>query len=153
MPPCEDWTALPIYSKLALMAATISGRIFVGPGLCNDPVYLESSIGYTFDLIEAQQAIKHIRPILKPFLAPRLQPVKDLMERRQLMTAKLGPEVRRRRDGENSDPNFQKPDDLLQWVLDRSKGTESDTVESITNLQLSIIFAAIHTTTMTATHV
>jgi hypothetical protein len=152
MPPCDDWTPVNIYSKLSIMVAKISGRMFVGPDLCNEPDYLESSVAYTFDLIGAQHAIKQLRPFLKPILASRLPEVKLLRERERKITGVLAPEVERRREAEKNDPNCQKPDDLLQWLLNRTKGTSEDTVENIVKLQLAVIFAAIHTTTMTVTH-
>ncbi|KAH7063768.1 ent-kaurene oxidase [Paraphoma chrysanthemicola] len=153
MPPCTDWTAVHIYSKLSIMVAKISGRMFVGPDLCNHPDYLESSVAYTFDLIAAQHAIKRVRPILKPFLASRLPEVKILRERERKIKQVLAPEVRRRREARGKDSNYQEPDDLLQWLLNRSGGDAGkDTVDHIVKLQLAVIFAAIHTTTMTVTH-
>ncbi|KAF9693539.1 hypothetical protein EKO04_008549 [Ascochyta lentis] len=154
MPPCSDWTAVHIYSKLSIMVAKISGRLFVGPDLCNQPDYLECSVAYTFDLIAAQHAIKQLRPILKPFLASRLPEVKLLRERERKIKEVLAPEVRRRCEAEKKDANYQKPDDLLQWLLNRSSGdTSEDKVGHIVKLQLAVIFAAIHTTTMTVTHI
>ena len=42
---------------------------------------------------------------------------------------------------------------LLQWLLNRSSGdTSEDAVNHIVRLQLAVIFVAIHTTTMTVTH-
>ncbi|KAF2820408.1 hypothetical protein CC86DRAFT_471493 [Ophiobolus disseminans] len=75
MPDCNDWTPVHVYSKPSKMVAKISGRLFVGPDLCNDPIYPESSIAYTFDVIGAQHAIKHVRPILKPFLFEHPDPL------------------------------------------------------------------------------
>jgi|SRR5690242_16122613 len=153
MPPCEDWTPVHIYSKLSVMVAKISGRMFVGPDLCNQQDYLESSVAYTFDLIHAQHAIKQIRPILKPFLASRLPEVKLLRDRELKVKQILAPEVERRRAAEAKYSNYVKPDDLLQWLLDRSShGNKEATVDEIVKLQLAVIFAAIHTTTMTVTH-
>jgi len=49
------------------------------------------------------------------------------------------------------DPNWQEPDDMLQWMITRGKG--KDTIDEITRFQLGLIFAAIHTTSMTVTSI
>ncbi|KAH6611683.1 ent-kaurene oxidase [Boeremia exigua] len=154
MPRCEDWTPVHIYSKLSIMVAKISGRMFVGPNLCNQPDYLECSVAYTFDLIHAQHAIKQLRPVLKPFLASRLPEVKLLRDREFKIKQVLAPEVERRRAAAANDSNYVEPDDLLQWLLNRSShGNKEATVDEIVKLQLAVIFAAIHTTAMTVTNI
>ncbi|PSN68834.1 ent-kaurene oxidase [Corynespora cassiicola Philippines] len=153
MPPCDDWTPVPIYIKLANMVAKISGRIFVGPELCHDPEYLDAGINYTTDLIVAQRALKQIRPILKPFVGPRLPEVKRLREREEKAKAFLAPVIQARQDAEANDPNWEKPDDLLQWFLARGDDYGIKTAEQMSKLQLGITFAAIHTTTMTVTNI
>jgi hypothetical protein len=43
MPPCEDWTEVCINQKLVDVVAKVSGRVFVGPELCHDKDYLDST--------------------------------------------------------------------------------------------------------------
>jgi hypothetical protein len=72
MPPCEDWTEVYINQKLVDVVAKVSGRVFVGPELCQDPEYLDAGSNYTLDLMAAVTVLKKMRPWLKPFLAHRL---------------------------------------------------------------------------------
>lgn len=151
MPPCEDWTPVYIYMKLVRIVAKVSGRVFVGPDLCKDEQYLDSGINYTMELIGAQRKIKEINPWLRPFLAPRLPEVKSLRKREQMAKDFLAPIIQARRDAEK-DPEYQKPDDMLQWFMNRGAEYGKDTVESFAKIQLGITFAAIHTTSLTATN-
>ncbi|KAI3390374.1 hypothetical protein diail_9883, partial [Diaporthe ilicicola] len=54
---------------------------------------------------------------------------------------------------QNTDFDFQKPDDLLQWLLDdgQDKFGEKES-QQLASIQLGLTFAAIHTTSLTATN-
>ncbi|KAF2798515.1 cytochrome P450 monooxygenase-like protein [Melanomma pulvis-pyrius CBS 109.77] len=152
MPPCEDWTGEYIYMKLVNVVAKVSGRVFVGPELCRDQGYLDAGINYTLELMNAQRAIKDMRPWIRPFLAPRLPEVRLLRRRERQATEFLRPVVQARRDAEKN-PDYQKPDDMLQWLLNRSVDYKIDSTAQLAKFQLGITFAAIHTTSLTATNV
>lgn len=60
----------------------------------------------------------------------------------------LGPTVAGRfRQEEEYGQDWDKPNDLLQWLMDESKGPEH-TVENVTLRFLPVQFGAIHTMTM-----
>ncbi|KAH7398762.1 ent-kaurene oxidase [Phaeosphaeria sp. MPI-PUGE-AT-0046c] len=151
LPPCEDWTEVNITSKLVDIVATVSGFIFVGSELASDPEYLDCGTNYTVRLMDAVNAIKKIRPWLRPFLVPRLPEIVKLREMETRATKHLEPIVCDRVTAEKDDPSWQKPNDMLQWLLNRNSGKDALTVEQLAKAQLSLIFAAIHTTTLTAT--
>ena len=77
---CQDWTLVNINSKLVNMVAKITGCIFAGPELYLNQEYLASTVNYPVDLINAAQAVKRIRPLLRPWLTPRLPEVRKLDE-------------------------------------------------------------------------
>nr|GFD57738.1 hypothetical protein [Tanacetum cinerariifolium] len=54
----------------------------------------------------------------------------------------------RQRQEAAKDPNWVKPDDMTQWMMDRGAGKVS--VQELATCQLGLIFAAIHTTSLTA---
>jgi cytochrome P450 len=153
LPDCNDWTEVAINSKLVDIVAKVSGRVFVGPDLCQDPEYLDCGSNYTILLMEAVRAIKGIRPWLRPFLAPRLPEIRKLRDMEKRAARHLEPIVRERMEAEKNDPNWQKPDDMMQWLLNRSADHGVVSVEKLAKMQLGLIFAAIHTTTMTATNI
>nr|QEG13904.1 steroid 14alpha-hydroxylase [Curvularia lunata]QEG13905.1 steroid 14alpha-hydroxylase [Curvularia lunata]UXP88658.1 steroid 14alpha-hydroxylase [Curvularia lunata] len=150
MPPCDDWTEVNINEKLLRIVAKVSGTIFVGPELASDSDYLDAACFYTVDLMNAVTAMKKIRPWLKPFLASRTPEIIALRAREKHTERVLIPIVEQRIAAKANDPNWQEPDDFLQWMLDMREGTES--IQELAKTQLSLIFAAIHTTTMTVTN-
>jgi cytochrome P450 len=153
IPPCEEWTEVALNGQLVKVVAKVSGRIFVGPDLCQDPEYLDSGSNYTINLMKAVHAIKQIRPWLRPFVVPRLPEIKKLRNMEERAARHLEPIVRERMEAEKNDPNWQKPDDMMQWLLNQSAKHGTVSVEQLAKMQLALIFAAIHTTTMTLTNI
>lgn len=153
MPPCENWTPVYIYMSLANMIGKISGRVFVGPDLCRDPRYFDAAVNYTLDIVGAQQKIQAMKPWLRPFLAPRLKEVRDLNKREQDLKDLLLPIVNERLAAEKqSGADSKRPDDMLQWMISRLIKEGNVDVSYLARTQLGLIFAAIHTTTLTATN-
>ncbi|KAH3945336.1 hypothetical protein HBH53_144480 [Parastagonospora nodorum] len=153
LPSCEDWTEVDINDKLLDIISKVSGRVFVGPDLCHDPEYLELGRNYTVYLMEALFAIKRTRPWLKSFVGHRLPEVKRLRDVEKKAIKFVQPIVRERLEAEKSDPNWQKPDDMMQWLINRYNKDGHVSVEHIAKCQLGLILAASHTTTMTTTNI
>lgn len=151
LPDCKDWTEVTIYKTIVDIVAQVSGRVFIGAGLCEDPQYLDCATNYTLDLVNSVTAIKRLRPWLRPFMAPRLPEVRRLRQREKDLAAFLYPLIEQRREAAKN-PDWEKPDDMTQWMLDRSAG-DRISVEKLATCQLGLIFAAIHTTSLTATNI
>jgi cytochrome P450 len=146
MPPSDEWTEVNVNR--------VSGRIFVGPELCQDPEYLHCGSNYTLRVMDVVNAVKKMSPWLRPFLASRLPEVKNLRAMEQRAAQLLEPFVRQRMESEKNDPNWVKPEDMMQWVINRhaAEGVPIS-AEEMAKLQLGFVFAAVHTTTMTATNI
>lgn len=129
------------------MVAVVSGRIFIGPELCRSPEYVEMAMNYTMDIVNAREAVTRSPKWQRPLKASSLDAVKTLREREKKAWAMLRPIIDARVRAVE-DPDYRKPDDLLQWILDSpAELTQQDMAE----MQLALTFAAIHTTTMTVT--
>lgn len=152
LPACEDWTGIHIYMKLVNVVAKVSGRVFVGPELCHNQDYLDAGINYTMELMNAHRAIKNMRPWLRPLLAPRLREVQLLRKREKQAAEFFRPVVQARLEAQKN-PDYQRPDDMLQWLLNRSEDYNITSTAHLAKLQLGITFAAIHTTSLTVTNV
>ncbi|KAK7743876.1 hypothetical protein SLS53_003897 [Cytospora paraplurivora] len=153
LPPCQDYTPVNINNKLLRIVAKVSGRIFIGPELCRSEDYIDSAIKYTIEVMGAQKAVTMLKPWKRIFKAASLPEVKSLHQREKAAKDYLRPVIQQRKKAEKEDPDYQKPDDLLQWVLDADLsqfGQQDD--QEIASIQLGLIFAAIHTTTLTATN-
>ncbi|KAF2452602.1 cytochrome P450 [Lineolata rhizophorae] len=148
---CQNWTELNINHKLLRIVAKVSGRIFIGPELCHSEDYLDAAINYTTDVVEAQQAVQMMKPWQRWLRAPFLPQVKKLNQRLVQADAFLRPVVNARRKAALQ-PGYEKPDDMLQWLMDsQAKFGQKDDKE-YAKIQLILSFAAIHTTTLTATN-
>lgn len=153
LPPCKDWTAVPLNHHLLRIIAKVSGRIFVGPELCRTEEYIDMGINYTVNLMTAVNAIGALKPSDRKDKAGDLPEVKQLQNRQQRSYAFVKPLIEARKKAIKENPDFQKPDDIMQWILDdgQSKYGEQDEQE-LTEIQMSLTFAAIHTTTMSTTN-
>lgn len=152
MPACKDWTEVNINSKLLRIVAIVSGRVFVGPELCRNEEYIDAAINFTVDVIKARRAVQMVSPWLRPFKAPFLPEVKRVAEREKMAKDLLSPFITARRKAEREEAGYEKPDDMLQWMMDADKFGDKLDAE-VARMQLILSFAAIHTTTMTATNV
>ncbi|KAF4982776.1 hypothetical protein FZEAL_1677 [Fusarium zealandicum] len=151
MPSCDDWTEVNIHEKLLRIVGMVSGRIFIGPELCRTERYLDAAINYTMEVMGAQRAVQNMRPWLRPFYAQGLPQVKKLDERIAEAEAFLDPVVKRRTEA-MADPDFERPDDMLQWLISRKDLFPDKNSQNLAKCQLGLTFAAIHTTTLTATN-
>ncbi|KAF4814196.1 Cytochrome P450 monooxygenase ATR2 [Colletotrichum siamense] len=153
LPPCKDWTEVPINNKLFRIVAMASGRVFVGPELCRNEAYLDTAINYTVDMVNAVLGVMGLPAWRRRFSSRRLPEVKKLFQRFKEAEDFLGPVVTARRDA-MAKTDYEKPDDMLQWLIDaqdKSKnGSRNDAELAI--WQLGASFTAIHTTTATATN-
>ncbi|KAK4184221.1 putative cytochrome P450 E-class, group IV [Podospora australis] len=148
LPECNDWTSVNINYKLLRIVALVSGRIFIGTELSRSDEYIDMAINYTVELMEARRAVDEIKPWLRPFLANRLPEVKKLDQRLKEADRLIKPVVAERRNRTEN-----KPDDVMQWLLDGQAKYGAYTTETLARIQLGISFAAIHTTTLTSTNV
>lgn len=84
----------------------MSGRIFVGAELSHNKDYLDTAINYTIELGNAVQAVKKMKPWLRPFLAWKLPEVQQLNKREEMAIRFLEPIIQARREA-SKDPDYQ----------------------------------------------
>lgn len=151
LPGCEDWTPFPIFRVLLRVVAIVSGNLFIGPDLCRHEVYLASAIDFTNEVTAGAQQIKRWPKWLRGFVVYfRLAPaVNKSYEHRRRMQAFLEPLVVERR--EMLKKGKAVPEDLLQWMVEKTAEHGIYDIEHLTDMQLLLTMAAIHTTTLSAT--
>lgn len=111
------------------------------------------SVSYTVEVTGAVNAITGMSFWKRTLNAASHPNVKAVRERERAADAFLRPIVEERKKAQAADPDYQKPDDLLQWLLDDGQdkfGEKGD--EELASIQLGLTFAAIHTTSLTATN-
>lgn len=148
LPPCDDFTPVVVYQTVLRMVAKISGAIFIGPELCRSEDYLNASIGYTLDFLNAVNKLKQWNKRWR-WLGRYFTPEVDkLFKERKKAHNFLNPVIKQRRADMAAGKDM--PDDALQWMLNKIDETGlSDDILAETQLNMSM--AAIHTTTLTVT--
>ncbi|KAF4999069.1 hypothetical protein FDECE_11628 [Fusarium decemcellulare] len=151
-PTCKDFTKINISSKLYRIISKVSGHVFVGPDICRTEKYVNIAVNYTVVRTAAQRAIAAIPPWQRVFRAKSLPEVRRLTLLTKEAHDFLRPLIVERREA-SKHAEYQKPDDLLQWIIDdgQKRFGRQDT-EELTSIQLALTSAAIHTTTMVATN-
>ncbi|KFA71274.1 hypothetical protein S40288_08485 [Stachybotrys chartarum IBT 40288] len=148
--PCDDWKEVNIHQSLLRIVAVVSGNIFLGPELSKREDYLHSSINFTTDLFIAIAALKRWPTYLRSWAKFWVPQLKTVDEHRRRVRDFLVPVIRERRKLQES--GDEEPDDILTWLLEKSKQFELTTDEELAETLLVLGMAAIHTTTMAATH-
>ncbi|PQE08811.1 cytochrome p450 monooxygenase protein [Rutstroemia sp. NJR-2017a WRK4] len=156
--PCEDWTSVNLYSKLLRIVALLSGRVFVGRPLSRNEEWIDISIKYTMDCSASRTGILKYPGWLRPFVAPFIPEVRKLREHKEVGKRLLKPlmEVCSRRFTEGKVAHDDEFDDeqgtFVTWMMKyMDEKTRADS-ENLAAQQLTLSFAAIHTTTMATSH-
>lgn len=146
-----DWTSITIYPKLMQIVAVVSGCIFIGPDLNRSQIYIDSSINYTLDLFGAASELRQWPSFMRPIVKHFLPSVVKVNEHRRKAKEFLVPVIRERRALRQA--GEAEPDNALQWMVAKADKFNVTDDGALAEVQLTLSLAAIHTTTMTATHV
>lgn len=149
----KDWTEININNKLLRIVAIVSGRIFLGPELCHNEVYIDSAIQYTIEVNMARGAVFNLPAWQRPLRAWFLPEIRRLHQREKEFHDLIEPIVLARREAQKVDPNFEAPDDMITWLEEGQEKFTKMSVQNLARMQLGLSFAAIHTTTLTVTNI
>lgn len=144
-PECKDWTPVKFQPFSLRCVARTSGRAFVGPSICRQEAWMDTSINFAVHIFLALVKLQFFPAWLRP-LGQYL--VSDLAKLRQDTTnAKnmLIPVIEERLQGMEC-PGYQKADDLTQWLLDALPEGEKRDYQAQAELQMILSAASIHTT-------
>ncbi|KAE8391145.1 cytochrome P450 [Aspergillus alliaceus] len=156
-PRCDDkFVAINPYEVFLRLVARVGARIFIGDELCREEKWLNASISYTKDIFLTIALMRPLPGFLHPIVG-RILPSSRSLDR-QLVYVKeelLGPVIEKRRRMEAaSDPNYEKPDDFLQWMMDLAKTENESHPHNLAQRLLGITsMAVVHTSAMSLTHI
>ncbi|KAI9154759.1 Ent-kaurene oxidase-like protein [Paramyrothecium foliicola] len=150
LPQTKNWTEINIHNKLLRIVAMASGHIFVGSDMCRNEQYLYAIINYTLDVTTGAYTIGYIPKLLRPWIGKWLPQITKIDRHRKELKEILQPTISARKKA-SEDPDYQKPEDLLQWLIDAPE----QVVGKLSNLriaryQLEAARVSVHTTTLTA---
>ncbi len=159
----NTWTGVKVCGKLVKAVARTSARVFVGLPLCRDEEWLQTTIKYTEDVVNARQKISKYPFLVRPLVAPFLAECRRLRVDRQRAGKMLAPTIATIIESRSTGPNDcnREEDDapldsngqynLASWIMGRYKTNEKPRAELVGEEQLLVSFAAIQTTSLTTT--
>ena len=120
--------------------------------MCRNERWLEASIQYTENVFLTALLLRMVPPSLRPIVQCLLPSSYRLHGNLRLGKRLISSLVDERRELEaKHDASYEKPIDVLQWMMDAAEGDEGNS-SKLAHRQLLLTIASIHTTTMAATH-
>lgn len=129
--------------------------MFVGPEICRTEKWLTASIDFTKNIFMTITLLRPIPSFLHPIIGPMLPSSRSLdTQLRYVQDELLGPEIVKRRQRQASgDPDYEKPDDFLQWMIDLAQNDKEGDPGNIAHRLLGLTsMAVVHTSAMSITH-
>ncbi|KIO00384.1 hypothetical protein M404DRAFT_29539 [Pisolithus tinctorius Marx 270] len=120
-----------------------SNRVFVGLPLCRDPDWIDLNSQFAVDVATDANILNMFPKLLVPFVSKILPNTAAGIERAiKHLDPIIKDRLRRMRD--HGDEWSDKPNDILQWLIDEK---QESTTRQLTLRVLTINFASIHSTT------
>ncbi|KZT01552.1 cytochrome P450 [Laetiporus sulphureus 93-53] len=146
----SGWNKVRAMDAMVQVICRTSNRVFVGLPLCRNLDYCNLNKQFTVDVMKGGTIISLFPGLLKPFAARFLTDVPNSIKRGVKHLEPLISE-RLRMEQELGSEWTDKPNDMLQWLLDAAEGEER-TVRALVLRILTINVGAIHTSAMCLTH-
>jgi len=133
----HSMTAYPMFLRIANISIS---RALVGPELCRNPLWLETTVGYVASVFAISSALRDRAHVLRPFVYVTLPARKRVKHYRNLAHTLLEPVIlERRRTGE-------KHTDVLQFMIDNAQGADG-APRRLSEKMLMVCLAAINSNT------
>ncbi|GJE99514.1 cytochrome P450 [Phanerochaete sordida] len=151
MPSCaKEWTPVPALKLSRTIVARTSNRVFVGLPVCRNEGFLNLLVDFASDVGRTRNILAWVSPAFKGVVAKMVTKVRPRIEAGMRY---LGPTIKERRDlaRQLGDSWSDKPDDMLQWMVDAVSarhGPDEDVVRGV----FATNFAAINTSSSSFTH-
>lgn len=142
----DEWVEITAFTAMLDIVCRATNRMFFGLPLCRNPVWTDMNKKLTADIVKASIILGLIPPALRPIVAPLLRS-KGLRHGAKL----LGPLITERLE-QDAKGGPDRPNDIITWVLDLTKDRQRS-IRVLVNAFLIVIFAALHTTSMSFTNV
>ena len=137
---------------LLQIVALIFGRVSLGTPTNRNPELIQTTTSFTTDILDSSRILLSYPKLLRPFAIFLIPGIRAIPKHLKTVSKILAPVVNQRLDAEKRDPGYEKPSDILQWIIDKCPMDLRDNIDFYTLGQLNLSFVATHTTTMASTH-
>ncbi|OJD36446.1 cytochrome p450 [Diplodia corticola] len=147
IPEAKGEVSLKGYESILRTVAGVTSRVLVGLPVSRSEEWLNTATGYTLDVFHVSTGLRAYPPFIRPFVAPFLSSTARV--KRHIRTAEkcLVPLFEKRLQSSGEDKSL----DMVQWLTDSARGSDRD-AKVLTRKMLFLTLAAVHTSTMSATH-
>ncbi|KAL4964385.1 cytochrome P450 [Aspergillus stella-maris] len=154
VPECKDkYVPVNLYYMILYIVTRATSRIIVGDTVCRSQTWLDTVTKYTENLGTALLLLRPLPPLLRPLIASFLPQPRYL--KKTMRWVKEGifiPVILERREKEAMDPDYQKPDDFIQWIMDgEDNESDADPGTIAQGVMIIIALAVVHTSSMLIT--
>ncbi|KAI1454030.1 cytochrome P450 [Annulohypoxylon moriforme] len=136
------------HETILRVIAGVTSRVLIGLPLSRNEAWLDVAVGYTLDVFNVSTALRPYPLFLRWLVAPWLDSTKRLQSHIRIANNHLGHIF-----AERMDPSYtgEKRLDMIQWMVDSARGSDRNP-DVLVRKMLFITLAAVHTSTMSATH-
>lgn len=125
LPKPKDWMSVTLYPIILRMVAKVSGRVMVGEPLCRNEKWIQISTTYTRDTFLGGRAVWARHPLFRPIYALYSPELKKVRQHYTDAAEFLRP-IFNQRFKEMERDDFEKPQDMIQWMIDNSGNNAKD---------------------------
>ncbi|KAK5988331.1 Cytochrome P450 monooxygenase [Cladobotryum mycophilum] len=146
----EKYHSVKAFHLVLRLVSFIAARHFVGSPLCEDEGWLSMALAYTENAFKTIILLRIFPDFMKPLVAwfiPFSYQVSWALRKAKRIVIPLIVERHRRQE---TDPNYERPEDFLQYIMDGASNSDGDP-EKLAHRLLILTLAAVHTTSMAAT--
>ncbi|KAL4778118.1 cytochrome P450 [Aspergillus varians] len=154
VPECNnDWVSVNIYYTILKLINRSTSRIIVGERLCRSEQWLNTVAQYTEHLGMTILLLRPLPRFIRPLAAKLLPSVRYLNKTLKWVKEDVFvPMILERREAEANDPEYQKPDDFMQWMMEIADNDfDKDPGNIAHGLMIIMALAISHTSTMLIT--
>lgn len=146
-----DWTPVEIHELILNMVSRLSARVFVGEPACRDEAWLEAGSKFSEQSTITVLTLRTMPKFVQPMVALLLPSYWNSMAWVRKGVDILVPIIHSRREAEKNDPDFEKPNDFLQGMIDMANEADGQPAK-LARRALIMGLASVHLTTIAAAH-
>lgn len=147
-PPCKDqWVTMDLNDVILRLVSRITARIFVGFPLCRNEEWLSLNTQIVEEIFRTVVIMRLFPPSFHRIISVCLLSRWRLQKCMQRIHTLLIPMINGRREKEAAeDESYEKPADVIQWMMDLANEKESPS-ENLATRYVYTIIGSMHTVT------
>lgn len=139
LPSSQDWTPVSLPQAMTRIISSFTARTWVGTELAGNASWHRVNMEVTANIFALAMPLKLCPAFLQPAAAGILPARRKLQRSIHALHAYLIPEIEARRQRQVDDAAYQKPGDMLQWMMDAAEGEEKDPNHLATRYMAGVI--------------